>query len=39
LIASELANAILEGTAERKREKSEEENKVVEAPKEVPAEA
>ncbi len=38
LIASELANAILEGTAERKREKSEEENKV-EAPKEVTAEA
>ena len=38
LIASELANAILEGTAERKREKSEEENKV-EAPKEVVAEA
>jgi small subunit ribosomal protein S2 len=38
LIASELANAILEGTAERKREKSEEENKV-ETPKEVVAEA
>jgi small subunit ribosomal protein S2 len=38
LIASELANAILEGTAERKREKSEEESKV-EAPKEVVAEA
>jgi len=38
LIASELANAILEGTAERKREKSEEDNKS-EATKEVAAEA